>query len=56
MGGMEFPMSTPELSYQSIVNSTDNHPTPFSPEELDDEVAPSWTLDSTSDMDCLDMV
>jgi hypothetical protein len=48
VGGMAFPMSAAELRYQSIVNSADNHPTPFSQEELDGDVAPAWTLDSTS--------
>ena len=48
-------MSTTELSYQYIVNSTDNHPTPFL-EELDGDVAPAWTLDSTSPLDCLETV
>ena len=56
VGGIEFPMSIAELSYQSIVNSTDNHPTPFSQEELDGDVALAWTLDSTSALDCLDIV
>ena len=53
---MEFPMSVAELRYQSIVDSPDNHPTPFSEEELDGDVAPAWTLDSTSALDCLDTV
>ena len=53
---MTFPMSAAELRYQSIVNSTDNHPTHFSQEELDGDVAPTWTLDSTSTLDCLDIV
>ena len=53
---MEFPMSAIELRYKSIVNSTDNHSNPFSEEELDGDVAPAWTLDSTSAMDFLDMV
>lgn len=55
-GVMAFPMSAAELSYQSIVNSIDNHPTPFSEEELDGDVTPAWTLDSTSTLDCLDTV
>ncbi len=53
---MEFPMSAVELSYQSIINSVDNHPTPFSQEELDGDVFLAWTLDSTSALDCLDTV
>ena len=56
VGGMEFPMFTIELTYQSIVNSADNHPTPFSLEELDGDVAPTWTLDSTSALDWLDTI
>lgn len=40
---MAFPMSTVEIIYQSIVNSTDNCPTHFSLEELDGDVAPAWT-------------
>lgn len=56
VGRMAFPMSTAELSYQSIINSTDNHPTPFSAEELDGDVAPTWTLNSTSALDVLDIV
>jgi len=55
VGGMVFPIFTAKLSYQSIINSTDNHPTPFL-EELDGDVAPTWTLDSTSTLDCLDIV
>lgn len=54
VGGMEFPMSVAELRYQSIVNSADDHPTPFLEEELDGDVALAWTLDSNSTMDCLD--
>ena len=53
---MAFPISAAELRYQSIVNSTDNHSTPFFEEELAGDVAPAWTLDSTSTMDCLDKV
>lgn len=53
---MKFPMSAMELSYQSIVNPADNRPTPFSQEELDRDVAPAWTLDSTSTLDCLDTI
>jgi len=53
---MAFPMSTTELSYQSIINPTNNHPTPFSQEELDGNLAPSWTLDSTLALDCLDTI
>ena len=56
VGGMAFPMSAAELSYQSIINSTNNHPTPFSEEALDGDVAPAWTLDSNSALDCLDSV
>ena len=53
---MAFPMSTTELRYQSIINSVDNHSTPFSEMELDGDVAPAWSLHSTSALDCLDMV
>ena len=49
-------MSTAKLRYQSIVNSADDHSTPFSEEEIDGDVAPAWTLDSTSALDYLDMV
>jgi len=56
VNGMAFPMSTAELRYQSIVNSADDQSTPFSKEELDGDVASAWTLDSTSTLDCLDMV
>jgi len=56
VGGMAFPMSAAELRYQSIVNSTDNHSTPFSDEDLDGVVVLAWTLDSTSTMDHLDTV
>ena len=56
VGGMEFPMSAAELIYHSIFNSADNHPTPFSQNELDGNVALAWTLDSTSALDCLDIV
>lgn len=45
-----------ELTYKSIVNSANNRSTPFSQEELDGDVAPAWTLDSTSALDCLDTV
>jgi len=53
---MEFPMFSTEPSYQYIINSTDNHPTPFSQQELDGDVALAWTLDSTSALDFLDTV
>ncbi len=56
VGGMAFPMSVAELRYQPIINSTDDHPTPFSEEELDDDVAPAWNLDSTSARNFLDTV
>lgn len=52
--GMAFPISAVELRYQSIVNSADDHSTPFSEEELDGDVAMAWSLDSTSALDCLD--
>jgi len=41
VGGMEFPMSAEKNAYRSIINSTDTHPSPFSPEELDGDVAPT---------------
>ena len=53
---MEFPISAAELRYQSIFNSADDHSTPFSEEELDGDVAPTWSLDSASALDCLDSV
>ena len=53
---MTFPMSATELRYQSIVNSADDHPTPFLEEESDGDVALAWTLDSISAMDFLNMV
>eukprot|EP00253_Pinus_taeda_P006317 PITA_06317 len=53
---MAFPISAAELRYQSIVNSVDDHSTPFSEEELDGDVALAWSLDSTSALDCLDSV
>ena len=53
---MEFPISAAELRYQSIVNSADDHSTPFSEEELNGDVAPDWSLDSTSTLDCLDSI
>ena len=53
---MAFPMFAAELSYQSIINSTKNHPTLFSHEELGGDVALAWTLDSTSALDCLDTI
>ena len=31
VGGMEFPMSVAKIAYQSIVNTVDFDPTPFSP-------------------------
>jgi len=43
-------------THLSIYHSIDNHPTPFSQEELDGNVALSWTLDSTSALDCLDTI
>lgn len=54
VGGMAFPMSAAKISYQSIVNTANSNPTPLSLEELDRDVALSWTLDSTSAMDYLD--
>ncbi len=54
--GMAFPMSAAELRYQSIANSVEDHSTPFSEEELDGHVAPAWSLDSASALDCLDSV
>jgi len=56
VGGMVCPMSTTEIAYQSIVNFVDSNPTPFSPEKLDGDVAPSWTLDLNSTQDFLDTV
>ena len=51
---MAFPMSATEIAYQSIVYSTESIPAPLSPEELDGDVAPDWTLSSSSAQDCLD--
>lgn len=56
VNGMGFPISTAELRYQSIIDSADNHSTPFSEEELDGHVAPAWSLDSTFTMDYLDSI
>ena len=56
VGGMAFPISAAELRFQSIINSADNHSTPFSEEELYGDVALAWTLDSASAMYCLDTV
>ena len=56
VGGMAFAMSAAKLRYQSIVNSANNHSTPFSEEESDGDVFPAWSLDSTSALDCLDSV
>ena len=53
---MTFPMSVAELRYQSIVNSTDDHPSPFSKERLDGDVALAQALDSTSALDYLDSI
>lgn len=55
-GRIAFPMSAAKLRYQSIINSVENHPTPFSKEELDGDVAPSWMLYSTSVMHYLDTI
>ena len=54
--GMEFPMSAAEIRYQSIANSAEDHSTPFSEEVFDVDVAPAWSLDSASALDCLDSV
>ena len=47
-------MSAAEIAYQSIANSPESIPAPLSPEELDGDVAPAWTLRSSSAQDCLD--
>jgi len=49
-------MSVAEPRCESIDNSADDHPTPSSENELDGDVAHIWTLDSTSALDCLDIV
>lgn len=54
VGGMAFPMSTVELSYQYIINSINNHRTPFSQEKLYGDIALAWTINCTSALDCLD--
>ena len=54
MGGMAFHMSATKTSYQSIIYSVDSIPVSLSPEELDGDVAPAWTLSSSSAQDCLD--
>ena len=54
VGGMAFPMSAAEIAYQSIVDSAESIPASLSPEELDGDVAPAWTLSSSSAQDCLD--
>ena len=56
VNGMAFPISAAELRYQAIVDSADNHSTPFSEEELDGNGAPAWSFDSNSTLDCLDSV
>ena len=40
--------------YQSIVDSTESIPTSLSPDDLDGDVAPAWTISSYSAQDCLD--
>ena len=47
-------MSAAEISYQSIFDCAESIPAPLSPEELDGDVAPAWTLSSSSTQDCLD--
>lgn len=56
VNGMAFRMFAADLRYQSIVNSTNDHSTPFSKEELDGDVALAWTLDSTFSLDHLHTV
>ena len=56
VNGMASSMSAAELRYQSIVNSADDHFAPSSEEEFEGYVAPAWAFDSTSALDCLDMV
>ena len=52
VGGMAFPMFAAEIAYQSIVDSAEF--IPASPEELDGDVAPAWTLSSSFAQDFLD--
>ena len=54
VGGMAFPISAAEIVYQSVVDTAESDPAPLSPEELDGDVAPAWTLTSSSAQDCLD--
>jgi hypothetical protein len=56
VGGIESLMSAVELRCESIDNSADNHSTPSSGKEIDGDVAHFRTLDSTSALDCLDIV
>lgn len=56
VGEIESSMSAAELRCESIDNSSNNNSTRFSGEALDGDVAHSWTLDSTSTLDCLDIV
>lgn len=53
---MAYPMSVTNFFYQFIIKTADSNPTPISPKELDGDVSPAWTLDSTSSMDCLDTI
>ena len=53
VGGMAFPMSAVEIAYQSIIDSAESIRAPLSLEELDGDVAPAWTLSSSSAQDCL---
>lgn len=53
---MTYPISTIEIAYQSIVDSTDSNPILVSTEDVDDDVAPVWKIDSTLVMDFLDIV
>ena len=56
VGEIESSTSAVELRCESTDDPADDHLTPSLEKELDGDVAPAWTLDSTSDMDCLDTV
>lgn len=53
---MAYPIFATEIAYQSIVNFAYSKPIPPPSEDFDGDVALVWTFDSTSAMDCLDIV
>lgn len=56
VGGMAYPISGAEITYQSIENFANFDPIPLPLEDLYGDMAPVWNIDSTSTMDCLDIV